>query len=159
MTRYFRQFFNADPMTELSEADAHASGTYAEQVGGALPHYRTYLEHRLHAVTYAGDDDPAPAMAHHRAQYPDVPAHIHSPPRRDEHGVQWRTWYVEPGGTVEKILDHELDAAGNYLKVSYRGPDAELRSYTEYHYDDEQTLTEVVTYNPDGTVLNRQDAD
>jgi hypothetical protein len=158
MTRYYSKFYNSEPMTELSEAEALAHGTYAELVDDPIQHYRMVIRRKLHTAIYPGQSDPAAAIAVHAAMYPNVPAHVYSPPVRDKDCVRWRTWYVNADGTLEKILEPETYERPFY-RESYRGPDGELRSYTEYHYDEGGNLSEVVTYNPDGTVSSREDAD
>lgn len=146
-------------MIELSESEALAKGTYAELVNEPLQHYRLYIRRKLVTVIYPGHDDPFTARAFHLSHYQDVPFEIHTPVDRLENGVRWRTWYMNPDGTIEKILEPEFDEAGNYLKESYLGPDGELRSYSDYHYDEDGSLTEIVTYNPDGSVSHREEAD
>jgi|SRR5215510_4467459 len=157
MTRYFRRFYNADPMVEIDEATARQSGTYVEEIEKPIRMFRCFVAHQLTALVYPGWEDPATPLADARARGEGVAITVYSPVQRDTDGAQkWRAWYADPSGAIQKILEPEMDAEGRYLKEYYRGPDGELRTYHEYVYDRYDELLEVVTHAPDGTVLNRQ---
>ena len=44
MTRYFETFYNAEPMDELSEAEARAAGSYTVEDDAAMRRYRRIRE-------------------------------------------------------------------------------------------------------------------
>ncbi|HEX7839546.1 MAG TPA: hypothetical protein VF469_18855 [Kofleriaceae bacterium] len=157
MSRYFRRFYNADPMVEIDEVTARQGGSYVEEIAQPIRAFRCFAANRPTALIYSGWDDPSQPLADAKARGEGLPVTIYSPVERSSDGHQrWRTWYADAAGQVEKILEPEMDSDGRYLKESYRGPAGELRSYQEYVYDRDDELLEVVTHAPDGSILNRQ---
>jgi hypothetical protein len=156
--RYFETFFNADPMVELSETAARELGSYVVEDGGSMRRYRRISDGGIDSIIYAGWEDPAEPLADLSRGNWGVQAEIHSPVERHPHGgYQWRIWYVDPTGRVKKIVEREYRADGNTSRVSRRGADGELQSYTVYRYNDDGYLHQLVTYGPDGAVMHRED--
>jgi hypothetical protein len=159
MTRYFETFFNADPMDELSEADALATGTYAVEDDAAMRRYRRIIDNQLDSIVYAGWDDPTEPLADLERLGEPVRAEIHSTVERlPDDAYRWRTWYIDPQRRITKILEPQFAADGTRLREALRHPDGELVDYTVYHYDQDGYLLELVTHAPDGTITGRQDA-
>lgn len=181
MSRYFAQYFNSDPMTELSEAQALADGDFVMLVEGTPRLYRCFRDGRVSRIIYPGWDEPTVPLEHLRTHYPGMPAQIFSPvvtrrangmhrtilaphwwhplpPDEDATVVTWKTWYVDETGQLKKIFESTYDAEGYILREDYRGPDGELRTYSIYRYDHQGFLIDLVTHNPDGSVFNIEDA-
>jgi hypothetical protein len=159
MTRYFETFFNADPMDELSEAEARAAGTYAVEDDSAIRRYRRIIDNQLDSIVYAGWDDPAEPLADFERLGEPVRAEIHSTVEKLPDGsYQWRIWYIDPQRRIIKILEPRYAADGTRLREALRSSDGELVDYTVYHYDRDGHLLELVTHAPDGTITSRQDA-
>ena len=156
MTRYFEKFYNDDPMIEVDPATLADRDFYVEELEGPR-RYRLYVAGKLDSVIYPGWHDPTEPIADLRRRNEGVPAEIYSPVEYGNVSKRWRTWYVDAHGNIEKILEPEFDENGRFLRENYRGPDGELRSYMVYDYNDWGELIEVVTYAPDGTVINRED--
>ncbi len=181
MKRYFRQYLTNDPMVEISEDEVPPAGWYVVLVEGPLTQYHRMLGVTLDSVVYPGWEDPTVPLAHHRQHHAGVRAEIDSPvTRRPANGthravlaphwweppppdegatiVTWKTWHVDEAGQIEKILEPTLDAEGYMIRTQYRGPDGELRTYSIYRYDHQGFLIDRVTNNPDGSILNIEDA-
>ncbi len=159
MSRYFTQFSNARPMKEISEAEATGRDFYAVELDDMPRRYRCFVGHELDRVVYPGWSDPAVPLADFRERREGVRGEIHTPPQRDENTIRWRTWYIEPSGDVERIVDAVYGLADlRALTAHWLGPDGALQGYHVHHYDEEDELSEVVTHAPDGTVTNRQRA-
>ena len=159
MTRYFKKFYNADPMDELSEAEARAAGTYTVEDDTAMRRYRRIIDHQLDSIVYAGWDDPAEPLADLERLGEPVEAEIHSPVERlPDNTYSWWIWYIDPQRRIIKILEPQYAVDGGRLREALRRPDGELVSYTIYHYDRDGYLLELVTHAPDGTITGREDA-
>ena len=157
--RYFETFYNADPMIELTEAEARERGRYVVEDGGPMRRYRRIIDNELDSLIYKGWDDPSQALADLGRLAAGVQAEIHSPVEPCSHGgKRWRTWYVSSAGNVEKILEPEYAADGRPLRRNRRSADGKLLSHTVYRYAEDGLLLELVSYAPDGTVMSRQDA-
>lgn len=156
MTRFFEKFYNGDPMVEIDRVSARESGYYVEELADPQRFHR-YSRGALESVIYPGWSDPTAPLADLRGRNLGVRGEIYSPVEYGTVSKRWRTWYVNADGTIEKLLEPEFDENGRFLRESYRGPDGELRSYMVYDYNDWGELIEVVTYAPDGTVINRED--
>jgi hypothetical protein len=153
--RFFDGFFNSDPMTEISAAEAAAERTHAEEVPGPPLHYLLKARERLVTVAYPGWTCPDEPAAYHRATYPGTRCTVYSPVTRTDR-VRWRGWYFDGDGVLTKLLDPEFDERGRMLQQSYRGPDGELRSWSEYVYDHDLDLVEIVTRDPSGQITFRE---
>ncbi|MBA3818088.1 MAG: hypothetical protein H0X17_04305 [Deltaproteobacteria bacterium] len=156
MTRYFEKFYNDHPMVEIDAETARQRGYYVEELDAPM-RYRSFIAGRLDSVKYPGWTDPSEPLADLRARNEGVRGEIYSPVERGGSTKRWRTWFADAKGNVQKILEPEFDDQGRYLRENYRGPDGELRSYMVYAYNEWGELIEVVTYAPDGTVINRHD--
>jgi hypothetical protein len=129
MPRFFEAFFAADPMTELSEADARAADSFVEEIVPAdgPRHFIARLHRGVDRVVYP-DAEPSPAIeAFHRERYPGVEHWITSTVSHDGDCRSYRAWYHDPDGTRFSTRAYIL------------GPDVE----------------ETISYGPDGTVLSR----
>ncbi|MBA3818086.1 MAG: hypothetical protein H0X17_04295 [Deltaproteobacteria bacterium] len=156
MTRYFENFYNDVPLVQIDETVARERDFYVEELD-APRRYRLFVSGQLEAVKYPDWIDPREPLADLRARNEGVRGEIHSPVEYGTASRRWRIWYVDSHGNIEKILEPEFDDQGRYLRENYRGPDGELRSYMVYAYNDCGELIEVVTYAPDGIVINRHD--
>lgn len=159
MTRYFDSFFNADPMEELSEAEAREAGWYVMEDDLTMRRYRRISDNQLSSIVYAGWDGPTEPLADLERLGEPVEAEIHSTVEKLSDGsYRWRIWYIDPQRRIIKILEPQYAADGTRLREALRRPDGELVHYTVYHYDRDGYLLELVTHAPDGTVTGRQDA-
>jgi hypothetical protein len=159
MRRYFESFLNADPMDELSEADALAAGWYTVEDDPAMRRYLRISDNQLSSIVYAGWDDPTEPLTDLERIGEAVDAEIHSTVERLPDGsYKWRIWYIDPQRRIIKILEPQYAADGTPLRRALRRPDGELVHYTVYHYDRDGYLLELVTHAPDGTITGRQDA-
>lgn len=156
--RYFEQFYNGDPMVEITEAEALSSGYYVIEDEGAMRRYRRFSDGRLDSLVYASWNDPSEPLADIKRRNDGVDAEVHSPIEHCSHGGQkWRIWYFDSFGNTKKILEREFASTGDALRVSLLDPQGELIEYTAYHYHD-GALYELTTHAPDGTVTSRRDA-
>jgi hypothetical protein len=129
MPRFFEAFFAADPMTELSEADARAADSFVEEIVPAdgPRHFVSTVLGALHKVVYP-DAEPSPTLeAFHRARYPGLEHWITSTVSHDGDRRSYRAWHHDPDGTRFSTVAYIL------------GPDSD----------------ETISYGPDGTVLSR----
>ncbi|HTE49439.1 MAG TPA: hypothetical protein VK698_01115 [Kofleriaceae bacterium] len=157
MPRYFEQFFNEEPMREISEEKARASAWYVEEVEGPPLHYRQHGEGKLARIIYPGHEDPAPAVADHRARYDGVPLQVHSPVTTGDR-TRWRTWDFDGRGQLQRSIAYELDPDSPAYSESLYSPEGALLFRREHVHDDDG-LVEVVTYDQHGKVLNREEVD
>jgi hypothetical protein len=146
MTRYYERYYNGDPMLELEESAALAErGVVAED--GPMRRYRRVISGELASVIYAGWSDPSEPLADLQRRNEGVRAEIYAPVEHlSDGGKRWRTWYMDPTGRIQKILEPEYDGNNSRLKESLRRPDGELVSYTVYHYDKNGYLLELVRF-------------
>jgi hypothetical protein len=159
MTRYFKKFYNADSMDELSEAEARAAGRYVVEDDATMRRFRRIIDNQLDSIVYAGWDAPTEPLADLERLGEPVEAEIHSTIERLPGGAyQWRIWYIDPQRRIIKILEPRYAADGTRLREALRSSDGELVDYTVYHYDRDGHLLELVTHAPDGTITSRQDA-
>src|ERR1044071_3652695 len=111
MSRYYRRFYNSDLMVQIDEETARRSGTYVEEIEDPVRVFRCFLAHKPSALVYQGWDDPAVPLADARNRNEGIPIEIYSSVERRSDGTQtWRTWYADPGGELQKILEPELNA-------------------------------------------------
>jgi hypothetical protein len=157
--RYFTQFFNDDPMTEISEAEALAKGSYVVEEPGPPRRFRRYTRHQLDSVIYVAPIEIADAIADLKRRGEGVDAEVYGPVEHLADGrVRWRTWYVASSGEVEKILEPEFLPDGRFARERYLDGSGTWISDHVYQYNSNDELYEVTTVAPDGTVLNRHAA-
>ena len=150
MSRFFEAFFAADPMTELSEADARARGSFVEEIvpTGGPRHFVATSNGAVDRIVYP-DAEPSPEIAtFHQQRYPGLSHWITSTMSRDGDRRSYRAWHHDPDGTrfstVTYILGPDADET-----ISY-GPDGTVLSRLVEYYDEANQLIRSVLYDGAG---------
>jgi len=152
MPRYFEFFFPADPMTEISEAEARGSGSYAVEANvGAMTRYEVWVQGQLDHAVYP-EAEPGPQIAElQRTKDAGVPTWITSTAIRDGDQVRYTIWYYDRGDRLEKRVER-VNTPGRDVSTWY---DAEgrLGGTLERRFNEHGEQIEVVATTPDGRRL------
>lgn len=155
MTRYFENYFHADPMTEIDEATAKADGYYAEELAEPRRFHR-YIAGKLDAVLYPDHHEPAAAIADLQQRGLGVGAVVFSPLELGNVTKRFRAWDLASDGRIQQITDHELDENGRLIRESWSSAAGVLEGYRTFRYNEWGETAEVTAHAADGTITNRE---
>jgi hypothetical protein len=150
MPRFFKTFLAADPMSELSEADARATGTFVEEVvlDKAPRHFVATLRGVVDRVIYP-DAEPSPAIeSFHREHYPGVALWITSTVNRDGHHRSFRAWHHDSTGALIRSVAYDFSPETEE-SITY-GPDGALLGRMVEYYDAAGALVRSIVYDAAG---------
>jgi hypothetical protein len=161
MPRYYKTYFNADPMKELSQADAHADGWYIEEVEGPPAHFRKFEEGKLAAVLYPGQVAPAAFAPYHEQNYRGTPREVYSPIKTEpaRQAKSWTVWYFDREGALQRTLAYEYDIATPNWRSQSFNERGEPMYRMEHLHNAAGEPREIVTYDSSGKEINREDVD
>ena len=158
--RYYKVFYNHGPMEPLTEAEAKSSDIYISKDDRSVPRYKRFIDGKLHSIVYPGVSDPASVIADLIAGHEGVPAIAFSSPERTATGgYKWREWHMSVDGSIEATVEQEFGGDDRQLRLSRYTNGGVLAGFTDYIYDHENTLTELVHRDGQGTVKMREDVD
>ncbi|HEY6175966.1 MAG TPA: hypothetical protein VIX73_16045 [Kofleriaceae bacterium] len=149
MPRYFEVFFAADPMTELSEVEAHALPSYVvEADAGAIRRMEVWLHGKLERVVYP-DTRPRPEIAElQRTRDAGVSTWITFVVAREADEARYSIWRYTPGGELEHRSDYVSTPTQTFEKWYYA--DGKFGGGFERYYDEQGEQIEVIEIRPDG---------
>lgn len=153
MSRYLETYIVGLTLTEISEAEAIAAGTYAveERPVDGPHHVRDIRDGQLERVIYP-DTRPSDAIsAFQRERYPGVGSWIVSPLVHDGDAVRYSIWYVNEDATLGKRVDYENTERLGWSRWYH--PDGSYGGALERRYDENGDSLEVREHLPDGRVL------
>ena len=150
MPRFFEAFFAADPMIELSEADARASASFVEEIipADGPRHFVAKLHSGVDRIIYP-DAEPSPAIDNfHRAHYPGIEHWIASTVRRDGDRRAFKAWHHDARGALIRSVAYDFSPQTEE-SITY-GPDGALLGRMVEYDDDTGELARVVEYDASG---------
>jgi hypothetical protein len=158
MTRYFLNFFVAEPMDEVSEDEARASPGYFELVAGPPAHYRYISGDLVERAIYPDQVRPEAALAYHRQTYPGIALDVTSPLAVSDR-KRWRRWTYDRQGALAGAVDYELALDSPDHRAYMHDKDDVLLGSSEYLHDAEGELTHIVHYDAEGRFRRREELD
>ena len=160
MSHYYRTFYNRGPMERVSEDEASRIGVYVIEETTPIHRYRRFFEGEFDSVIYPEMNNPDGALADLKSRHEHVPAIIYSPPEPTESGgYKWREWHVNSDAMVEWIAEEEFRADTSPVRSSRYTPSGELKRFTDYVYNHEDVLIELVHHDGDGHVTMTEEVD
>jgi hypothetical protein len=158
MTRYFANYYVADPMDELSADEAHARESYFERVDGPPAHYRYVAGGLVERVVYPDEAAPDAVRSGHQRAYPGVPLDVTSPLVTTDRR-RWRRWSFDAAGELVSTVEYERALDGPDVQAIVLDPAGAVVTSSEYRHDAAGELVEVVHRDAAGRVTGRETMD
>lgn len=151
MQRYYEYFLSDEPMPELTEAEAIASGYYVTELAGPPRHFQSYLEGELARILYP-DTSPSDDLRHHRRErYPDRPYWVFSPTARDGDVKRQTVWEYDANDELQRRNEYVFEPRRT-VQTWFFG-DGQRGGMLERIYDEHGDQVEVREHAADGRVL------
>jgi hypothetical protein len=160
MSHYYKTFYNRGPMEQITEQEANRIGVYVVEETHPIHRYKRFFEGKFDSVVYAHASSPENAIADLKSRQERVPAIIYSSPETTPAGgYKWREWHAKSDGSVEWIAEEEFRADTSPVRSSRYTPSGQLRRFTDYIYNHEDVLIELVHHDGDGNITMTEEVD